>query len=48
MEFLLSHWHCILPATGLIIGGFLMSRDKGKDKNAKKDSHDSNFSNNDA
>lgn len=32
MEFLLSHWHCILPAIALVGGIFLMSRDKAKEK----------------
>lgn len=30
MDFLLSHWHCILPAAGIIAALFLM-RNKSKD-----------------
>jgi hypothetical protein len=33
MEFLLSHWHCILPIAAIGIGLFLM---KGKSKSATK------------
>ncbi len=32
MEFLLSHWHCILPLAALAIGYFFVSRDKKKEK----------------
>lgn len=31
MEFLLSHWHCILPVLGIIVGMLLMRRDKRND-----------------
>ncbi|MPM84705.1 hypothetical protein SDC9_131778 [bioreactor metagenome] len=31
MEFLLSHWHCILPVIGIGVAMFFM-RDKNKDK----------------
>ncbi|GHV11540.1 hypothetical protein FACS1894219_02840 [Clostridia bacterium] len=31
MQFLLSHWHCILPIIGIIAAGFFM-REKPKDK----------------
>ena len=37
MEFLLSHWHCLLPVAGIIIAAFFMS---SKDDKAKKDNHD--------
>lgn len=30
MEFLLSHWHCILPAAAIPIGLILMNRSKSK------------------
>lgn len=30
MEFLLSHWHCILPAIAIIVVVFLMNRSKSK------------------
>lgn len=26
MEFLLSHWHCILPAAAILVGVLLMGR----------------------
>jgi hypothetical protein len=37
MEFLLSHWHCILPAIGIAVAMFFMrDKDKGKkDDNAR-------------
>lgn len=35
MEFLLSHWHCILPVVAIIIGFFVMNRDKSKKKNGR-------------
>lgn len=35
MEFLLYHWHCILPVIGIVVAMFFM-RDKKKDK---KDHH---------
>lgn len=31
MEFLLSHWHCILPAAAIIIGALLLNRNKKSD-----------------
>ena len=31
MEFLLSHWHCILPVIG-IVGAMFFMRDRSKDK----------------
>jgi hypothetical protein len=34
MEFLLSHWHCILPAAVIVIVMILQSR--GKKKNSKE------------
>lgn len=34
MDVLISHWHCILPAAGIIIVVILM-RDKPKDQNPK-------------
>ncbi len=37
MEFLLSHWHCILPAAVLLVAAFFMNRGSKGDK-AKKDS----------
>lgn len=40
MQFLLEHWHCILPALGIIAAMFFM-RDKDKEK---KDSHNSSRS----
>jgi hypothetical protein len=30
MAFLLSHWHCIVPAAAILIGMFFMNRDKSK------------------
>jgi purine-cytosine permease-like protein len=32
MEFLLSHWHCILPVAVIIIALFFMNRGNEKDK----------------
>jgi hypothetical protein len=34
MEFLLSHWHCILPAAGIVVALLLM-RDRPADKQTK-------------
>jgi hypothetical protein len=36
MEFLLSHWHCLLPVLGIVAAMFFMRGDKSKpeDKNA--------------
>ncbi|MDR0813503.1 MAG: hypothetical protein LBO63_05840 [Oscillospiraceae bacterium] len=34
MEFLLSHWHCILPIAGIAAAAFFM-RDKSKNKNTQ-------------
>lgn len=34
MDFLISHWHCILPVVGIVIAVFFM-RDKPKDKDRK-------------
>jgi len=34
MDFLISHWHCILPVVGIVIAVFFM-RDKPKDKDHK-------------
>lgn len=31
MEFLLSHWHCMLPVIG-IVGALFFMRDRSKDK----------------
>ena len=28
MQFLLNHWHCILPIVGIVIAAILMTRDK--------------------
>jgi len=36
MDFLLSHWHCILPVVGLAIGLFFMGRDQPKKNAARK------------
>lgn len=33
MEFLLSHWHCILPVVGIVIAMFLMREKPVKAKN---------------
>ena len=30
MEFLLSHWHCILPVMGLIVAAVLMREKPGQ------------------
>ncbi len=30
MEFLLSHWHCILPAIAILVAVILMNRGKAK------------------
>ncbi len=32
MQFLLSHWHCILPVVALLIASFFMNRGDKKDK----------------
>lgn len=34
MDFLISHWHCILPVVGIVIAVFFM-RDKPKDNDPK-------------
>jgi hypothetical protein len=36
MEFLLSHWHCILPIAGIAVA-MLFMRDKSKDKDKQSD-----------
>lgn len=36
MEFLISHWHCIVPAIGIIAALFLM-REKPKEKETDHD-----------
>ena len=36
MEFLLSHWHCILPVVGIVIAMFLMREKPAKEKNDGK------------
>lgn len=35
MDFLLSHWHCILPVLGIIVAAFLM-----RDKSSKNEEND--------
>ncbi len=40
MEFLLSHWHCILPAAGIIAALFLMKDKKQEEKNNYDTWHD--------
>ena len=30
MDFLLSHWHCVLPIAAVLIGLFLLNRNKSK------------------
>jgi hypothetical protein len=38
MEFLLSHWHCILPAIGIAVAMFFMrDKDKGKKDDTARD-----------
>lgn len=37
MEFLLSHWHCILPAAGILVAMFLMREKPAKEKNDRID-----------
>lgn len=32
MNFILSHWHCILPAAGIIIAVFFMREKPKKEK----------------
>lgn len=42
MQFLLSHWHCILPIVGIAVAMFFM-RDKSRDESGKSrqsDAHD--------
>lgn len=39
MEFLLSHWHCILPVVGIVVALFFM-RDKPKNKAKTKNDYD--------
>lgn len=36
MEFLLSHWHCILPVVGIVVAFFFI-RDKPKEENDDRD-----------
>lgn len=43
MDFLLSHWHCILPVIGIIIAAFLL-----RDKSNKNESTDNNRLDNDS
>jgi hypothetical protein len=44
MELLLSHWHCILPAAVIILGMFLLNRDKSKvQQGDRKNGSDSNY-----
>jgi hypothetical protein len=38
MGILLSHWHCILPAIGIIIAAFLL-RDKTSNIEENQNSH---------
>jgi preprotein translocase subunit YajC len=33
MEFLLSHWHCIVPAAAILIGLFFINRSQQKRTN---------------
>ncbi|WP_455715033.1 hypothetical protein [Anaerosporobacter sp.] len=42
MSFLLSHWHCILPAVGIIIATFLLRDKSGKNETADNNKLDSN------
>lgn len=42
MEFLISHWHCIIPAIGIIAALFFM-REKPKEKEA--DNHEDKIRN---
>jgi hypothetical protein len=38
MEFLLSHWHCILPVVGIAVAMFfLWGKDKGKRDDTTRD-----------
>ncbi|MDR2786665.1 MAG: hypothetical protein LBB83_12215 [Treponema sp.] len=30
MDFLLSHWHCIIPALVIVLAALLRNRDKNK------------------
>jgi hypothetical protein len=43
MEFLLSHWHCILPIAGIAVA-MLFMRDKPKDKDKQSDNRHSQLS----
>lgn len=35
MEFLISHWHCIIPAVAMLLAMFFL-RGKDSDKNKKE------------
>ncbi|WP_312092069.1 hypothetical protein [Aminipila sp.] len=37
MQFLLSHWHCILPVVAILIGLIFMNRDSEKENPQKHD-----------
>jgi hypothetical protein len=43
LEFLLSHWHCILPIAGIAVA-MLFMRDKPKGKNKQSDNRHSQLS----
>jgi hypothetical protein len=37
MEFLESHWHCVLPLLGILIGAILLNRGGVKERKNEKD-----------
>lgn len=43
MDFLLSHWHCILPVIGIIVAVFLL-----RDKSSKYEATNNNGLDNDS
>lgn len=45
MQFLLSHWHCILPVLGVLAAFFFM-RDKPREKKTDNDIRDITQKNN--
>jgi hypothetical protein len=37
MEFLVTHWHCVVPVAAILIGVFIMGRGKPKGKGGDND-----------
>jgi len=39
MQFLLSHWHCVLPIVAIVIAVIVMGRDSSKKSNYNRDAN---------